>query len=68
MRTLILISMISVPAFAAKSELEPKSTTRAQILTCETTVTKTRELKQGECRPANELPKTLQSLGERKSK
>lgn len=68
MRTLILLSMLSVPAFAAKTELEPRATSPGQVLTCEAMATKSKEVKHGECKPAASLPKSLQSLSERKSK
>jgi hypothetical protein len=68
MRTLILLSMLSVPAFAAKTELEPKATVPGQLLVCSASVTPSKEVQHGLCKPAAKLPQSFQSLGERKSK
>lgn len=68
MRTIILLSMLSVPAFAAKTELEPKVTSPGQVLTCEAQASKSKEVVHSACKPSTSLPKSFQSLGERKSK
>jgi hypothetical protein len=67
MRALILISMLSVPAFAAK-DLEQRPLVPGQPMTCEAMVKKPGEVELRNCRPAGQLPKSLQSLGERKAK
>lgn len=68
MRLFILLSMLSVPAFAAKSELEPRPTTEGQVQVCDAKANKTKSVEHGKCAPAQKLPSTMQSLGERKSK
>lgn len=68
MRAILILSMLSVPAFASKMELEPRATAPGQVLTCTATATLSKEVKHGACVPAASLPPSVSSLGERKAR
>lgn len=68
MRIILLVSMLSVPAFASRSELEPRPASPVVVLTCEAKADKSKEVIQGACKPAAALPESKSSLSERKAK
>jgi hypothetical protein len=57
MRWMTFILIVSMPALASKTELEPGKTTEGQVLTCEANGSRKKEHKTGDCRPSEAPPK-----------
>lgn len=68
MRILILAAFLSAPAYASRSELEPRPATPATVLVCKAEADKSKEVKHGQCQPTAEIPTTKPSLSDRKAK
>lgn len=68
MRIVLALCLLSVPAFASRSELEPRPASPAAVLTCEAQADKNKEVKHGTCKPAEALPPSKSSLSDRKAK
>lgn len=68
MRIVLALCLLSVPAFASRSELEPRPVSPATVLTCEAKADRSKEVKHGACKPAEALPPSKPSFSERKAK
>lgn len=68
MRIILALCLLSAPALASRSELEPRLASPVIVLTCEAAADKSKEVKLGKCKPAETLPQSKPSLSERKAK